>query len=151
MWTCPNCEEALDDEYDVCWGCGTSADGTEDPMFETADEAEAIYDQAEDSEFSPEKEIEDEFGEPLPDLAECFVAENVTEARFVADQLRMIGIPAVSDRHSHELGFGIGAIPNLWGYGPKVRVRPVDLSRAATWIHQYRTRRAERRKREEAE
>ena len=38
MWKCPKCRERLDDGFDVCWNCGTSHDGVEDPEFERADD-----------------------------------------------------------------------------------------------------------------
>jgi hypothetical protein len=33
MWTCLKCGEEIDNGFDLCWGCGTSADGVEDPGF----------------------------------------------------------------------------------------------------------------------
>jgi len=33
MWQCVKCHERLEDNFDVCWNCGTSRDGTEDPAF----------------------------------------------------------------------------------------------------------------------
>lgn len=42
MWPCVNCREKLEDNFDVCWNCGTSRDGTEDPDFRKADEAPAL-------------------------------------------------------------------------------------------------------------
>jgi hypothetical protein len=30
--------------------------------------------------------------------------------------------------------------PTMWGYGPKVRVRPEDLSRAQAWLKSYEER-----------
>ena len=28
MWTCGNCREAIEDQFDACWNCGASRDGT---------------------------------------------------------------------------------------------------------------------------
>ncbi len=39
MWTCPKCGTKVDPTFDVCWKCGTTADGLEDPSFVPADEA----------------------------------------------------------------------------------------------------------------
>jgi len=39
MWTCPKCSEEIDDEFDVCWNCGTDTEGNVDSEFETADAA----------------------------------------------------------------------------------------------------------------
>jgi Putative prokaryotic signal transducing protein len=41
MWTCAKCGERVDDDFEVCWSCGTSMDGVEDPGFYTADDVKA--------------------------------------------------------------------------------------------------------------
>ena len=33
MWVCKKCRESVEDTFDVCWKCGTSMDGVEDPSF----------------------------------------------------------------------------------------------------------------------
>src|SRR5438552_18214341 len=33
MWQCVKCREKVVESFDVCWKCGTSRDGTEDPTF----------------------------------------------------------------------------------------------------------------------
>jgi len=38
MWTCSKCREEVEDNFDVCWNCGTGKDGSEDPSFQRADE-----------------------------------------------------------------------------------------------------------------
>jgi hypothetical protein len=38
MWKCVKCSEKLEDSFDVCWSCGTSKDGVEDPNFRKADD-----------------------------------------------------------------------------------------------------------------
>jgi hypothetical protein len=37
VWECTKCREAVEDTFDVCWNCGTSKDGLEDPAFQKAD------------------------------------------------------------------------------------------------------------------
>ena len=39
MWHCSKCGEDIDDNFDVCWNCGTSRDGTQDPAFRRDGEA----------------------------------------------------------------------------------------------------------------
>jgi len=39
MWSCTKCREKLEDDFDVCWNCGTTKDGVEDPDFRKADDA----------------------------------------------------------------------------------------------------------------
>ena len=41
MWQCMKCRQEVEDNFDVCWNCGTSRDGTEDPDFRKADEIPA--------------------------------------------------------------------------------------------------------------
>jgi hypothetical protein len=38
MWECPKCHERHEDSFEVCWKCGTSNTGVEDPGFQTADQ-----------------------------------------------------------------------------------------------------------------
>jgi hypothetical protein len=38
MWQCVKCREKLENSFDVCWNCGTSKDGVEDPDFRKADD-----------------------------------------------------------------------------------------------------------------
>ncbi len=33
MWSCPKCRQKVDDQFEVCWKCGTTLDGVEDPEF----------------------------------------------------------------------------------------------------------------------
>ena len=41
MWACPKCREKVEPNFDVCWSCGTSRTGVEDPDFgEEADTAQ---------------------------------------------------------------------------------------------------------------
>ncbi len=36
MWACPTCNESVDEQFVVCWNCGTDKDGVPDPTFEHA-------------------------------------------------------------------------------------------------------------------
>lgn len=36
-WSCPKCGAEVDGEMDICWACGTTADGLEDAEFQDAD------------------------------------------------------------------------------------------------------------------
>ena len=128
MWECPKCRSEVEDTFEICWSCGTSFDGIEDPSFVTADDAEPIQD--------PVAEDDPKFDDSLDDFAgdhrsriwsSVSVAENTIEAKLVADQLMEQGIPAIADKIDVNLTMG-GFQPTLWGYGPKVRVRPEDLA-----------------------
>ncbi len=141
MWTCPKCRSKVDDDFEVCWSCGTTPDGVEDPTFLTADEIEPIANPPLEIDPKLDEILGDEFGDaPLPDLVDCYLAGSTIEAKFIADRLIEQGIPAIAD--SHDLGSMLGGFqPQLWGNGPRVRVRPDDLNRAMAWIQDYERRR----------
>ena len=42
MWLCAKSREKVEDSFDVCWNCGTSKEGTEDPQFSPEPVAEAV-------------------------------------------------------------------------------------------------------------
>lgn len=147
MWDCPKCAESVDDDFDICWQCGTDRHGNEDQEFTRAEDTEAIFDPAEDQDLKPLPDLDDEFGEGLSDVVICHSALDIIEARFVADQLRRIGIPAISDKQNHIYGPGVASFGSIWGNGPKVRVRPQDLTRALTWVEGFKAKRQERRDR----
>jgi hypothetical protein len=136
MWECPKCQSKVDDSFEVCWSCGTTIDGIEDPDFVTADDAEPIKDPVTDEEPELDDSLEDFAGVPIPDLVECYMASNTIEAKLIADQLMQQGIPAIADKTDVNFVMG-GFQPQLWGYGPKVRVRPEDLPRAQAWLKMY--------------
>ncbi len=146
MWNCPGCGSEVDDDFELCWNCGTAVDGTQDPNFVSADDAGPIHDEALDLEDALADAPDAELAEGLPDLVPCYEAQEDIEAKFVADQLRLNGIPAVADRQNINMVLG-GYKPQLWGAGPCVRVRPEDLTRALTWVEGYRLTRAERKQR----
>jgi hypothetical protein len=140
MWACPKCQSKIGDDFDVCWSCGTTPDGVEDPDFVTADEADPIADLPLDLEPKDEF-LGDEFGgAPFPDLVPCYMARNAIEAKFLADRLSEDGIPALADKHDLNLMLG-GWKPELWGNGPCVRVRAEDAPRAAAWLKAYQAHR----------
>jgi hypothetical protein len=140
MWTCPKCESKVDNSFDICWSCGTTPEGVEDPEFITADESDPIEDSPGDLKSDFDDSLEDFAGTPLPDLVECYMAGSTIEAKFVADRLMEEGIPALADRQDINMIMG-GLQPQMWGYGPKVRIRPEDLPRARIWLADYEQRR----------
>ena len=76
----------------------------------------------------------------MPALVECYMASDTIEAKFIADQLMEQGIPAIADKININLTMG-GFQPQMWGYGPKVRVREDDLPKAQAWLKAYEQRR----------
>jgi hypothetical protein len=140
MWRCPNCRKEVDDSFGVCWACGTTPDGIEDPSFVTADEADRIDDEVAEKKPRFDYRFDDFAGTPIPDLVECYTAKNITEAAFIANQLKEQGIRAVADSRDANLSAG------MWNpeCGPKVRVQPEDLYRVQMWLKAYEQRQASR-------
>ena len=136
MWQCPKCQSKVDDTFEVCWSCGTTIDGIEDPDFVTADEAEPIKNPVTQEEPELDDSLADIAGVPIPDLVECYMASNATEANMIADELMAQGIQAIADKIDVNLVMG-GFRSQLWGFGPKVRVRPEDLPRAQAWLKHH--------------
>ena len=89
MWTCPKCAARVEPTFEVCWRCGTTAEGVEDPDFVTAEEANPIEDPAIDgaSVLKDDDLTEDFAGVELPDVVACYQARDPFEARFLANQL----------------------------------------------------------------
>ncbi len=96
MWRCPNCHSKVDDSLEVCWSCGATLEGVEDPNFVMADEADPIAIE----EFPKGTAVDDPLAgfaaTPMPDLVECYMASNTIEARFIADELMEQDIPAIA-------------------------------------------------------
>jgi hypothetical protein len=139
MWNCPKCHAEVEGDFEVCWQCGTSRTGVEDPGFVTADEAGPISDPIADHEAvlgglpeRPEVLSDD----PGAALAVCYQANDLMEAKFIADQLLARGIFAISDNQEMQVGLG------PWDGNPRVYCRTEDHEKAREWLEQYDARRA---------
>ena len=127
MWTCPKCHSQVDPSFDVCWNCGTTPEGVEDPTFVKADDAPAAESPADLDMPKGEAPIPELSGE----LVECYWALDLMQAKFLADQLTEQGIPAISD--THDLHDALGSMSSV----PRVFVRADDLPRARAWLKDY--------------
>ena len=136
MWRCPKCHSQVDDSLEVCWSCGTTPEGVEDPDFVSADQADPIAIEQVPKGTAVDDPLADFAGTPLPDLVECYLASNTTEAKFIADQLMEQGIPAIADQFACNV---------MGGNAAKVRVRQDDLLRALGWLKAYEHRCKSRR------
>jgi len=133
MWTCPKCASKVDPEFDVCWQCGTSPEGVEDPTFVSADDAGPI----EAPPVAPTLESIHDAGEILPggELVACYQALSLMEAQFLANELTDQGITAVSDQQDFQDSLG------TWDGNPRVYCREEDLPRARAWVEAYDAKR----------
>jgi hypothetical protein len=134
MWNCIKCGSTVDDSFEVCWKCGTSRSGVEDPSFVPADETPPIADPIYD-EIVPEPAIKDAWseihGDPGDEVVSCYQAASLPEAKFLADQLVEQGIPAMCDTLDLQDALGI------WSGNPRVYCLARDLDRARAFLAQY--------------
>ena len=125
MWICSKCEAKVEPSFDVCWRCGTSYQGEEDPDFVTADESPPIDDPTDYLRLDAGKPTDPELADPPLDLAPCFESNDLAEAQFVADRLIGEGVPATL-QNAFNVGIPEGhllALP-LHGRGPRRRPAP---------------------------
>jgi hypothetical protein len=135
MWDCPKCGTKVDSDFEICWKCGTTREGVEDPEFQVADEVPPILDPRYDPIATPDPSIkvkqDSVHGAPEDELVPCYQAGSLPEAKFLADQLVEQGIPAVSDTSDFQDAFG------TWDGNPRVYCRAHDLERARAWLSEY--------------
>jgi len=81
-WTCSKCGETVDAGFLVCWSCGTSIEGVEDPSFESAHETAPGEDESQTITF-----VDDDLAEPIPGAAArpCSRCQGPLEPGFIAD------------------------------------------------------------------
>jgi hypothetical protein len=82
-WTCSKCGETVDAGFLVCWSCGTSIEGVEDPSFVRADESVPGAEESAEVTFLDDPDLE----EPIPgsDPRPCLRCQGPLEAGFIAD------------------------------------------------------------------
>lgn len=138
MWICPKCATKVDDSFEVCWNCGTTAEGTEDPDFVAADNAPPIVDPRYDPVALPDPAIKaawtNAHGDPDDALVSCYQAGSIQESKFLADQLVERGIPAMSD--TMDLQDALGTLAG----NPRVYCRSRDFERARVFLAEYDAR-----------
>jgi hypothetical protein len=81
-WTCSKCGETVDAGFLVCWSCGTSVEGIEDPSFVSACETDLG-----DNESQAVTFLDDDLQEPKPGPVPqpCSRCEGSLEPGFIAD------------------------------------------------------------------
>jgi len=147
MWTCPKCHAKVEPAYEVCWRCGTSPEGVEDPSFVRADEAGPIETAPLMPGLKPGADVDDGLmieavGPAKADLVECYLARDVVQARDLAEELTSRGIPAVADTQDLRLRGAGAAVTNALAlgnpyFGPRVWVRKENWAQARAWIEDY--------------
>lgn len=141
MWTCPKCSAIVEPSFEVCWSCGTTVDGIEDPTFVTADDAAPIEDPPRglrnSKQLSP---LDPELPEPPFELVECYRPRDSAEAKFLVDRLAEIGIMAVAN--GTHMGNTEYVLPL---FSPRIEVRAEDYVRARALVDEYELRKKARR------
>jgi hypothetical protein len=131
MWTCPKCGSKVDPSFEVCWECGTTPDGQEDPSFVRAEDVVPSESPLDLQMPEGEAPIPDSLSEPAGELVECYWALDLMQAKFLADHLSEEGIPAMSD--SDDMHDALGSL----NARPRVFVRAKDLARARAWLEEF--------------
>jgi hypothetical protein len=124
MWTCPHCGEKIDDDYDVCWSCGTSKQGVLDPTFldSVADGPEALAKEAGAGEDLDQTE----------DLETIAEFPQLTKAYAVRWQLEAAGIQGcLADELTLDM------IRHFAKGGIKVQVAAQDAARATEIVERF--------------
>jgi len=138
MWVCPKCQTMVESSYEVCWSCGTTIDGVEDPAFTTADEAvprstEPPRGGGRMSASAPPSDA------PL-ELVECYRPRDGVEAQFLIDLLAESGIQAFAS------GTAMGNTEYVLPlFSPRLEVRAEDFARARGLVTAFEDRRRARR------
>jgi hypothetical protein len=150
MWTCPKCQSKVDVTFEVCWSCGTSSDGEEDPSFARGDDVTPSSEMSFAAKSKPAEDyLELPSAEPEFEVVACYWARNCNEAMFLANQLRFDGIPAAADSHdlrAYFAGFG-GLVPAGPYFSPRVWALAKDAPQVRDWLAGYEERRRSRTKR----
>lgn len=132
MWTCPKCATKVDSSFEVCWACGTSVDGVEDPSFVPADNAPVPPGSPLDLDMPQgDQPIPEPLNPEASGLVEVYQAMDLLQARFLADKLTENGMPAIAD--TQDLHDALGPMSSL----PRVWVRKGDFERARSWLDDY--------------
>jgi len=126
--------------FEVCWSCGTTVDGVEDPTFVRADEAAAIEEPPRRSNAKLESPLDQELPEPPVELVECYRPRDSAEAKFLVDRLAEQGIPAVAN--GTYMGNTEYVLPL---FAPRIEVRSSDYARARGLVTEFERRRKARR------
>ena len=134
MWTCSKCGSKVDLSFEICWNCGTSREGVEDPTFVAADDQGPIDDMP--APDAPELLVANSLSaavaaSPATALVPCYQAFSVMEAKFLADQLGDIGIDALCDELDMQDALG------GWSGNPRVYCREGDLEKAREFLAEY--------------
>jgi len=108
MWTCPKCREEVDDELEVCWACGTTVEGVEDPHF---------FDE-------PSERRVIEVPENLVTVTKHLLGP---EAHAMRSRLEAEGIPAFI---FNEMSTTVGLLSNTASEGAELKVPDYCLERA---------------------
>jgi len=131
MWTCPKCGTKVDPSFEVCWACGTTADGVEDPTFVPADATPPVESPLDLDMPEGDRPIPEPLNAEAGELVEAYQALDLMQAKFLADKLTEQGFPAVSDTHDvHDALGSLSSVPRVW-------VRAGDLERARAWLMEY--------------
>ena len=145
MWICSKCDARVEPSFDVCWRCGTTYQGEEDPDFLTADEAPPIEDPTDYLRLEAGKLPDQDLPDAPLELVACFLSDLLAEAKFVSDLLAAEGIPSALENTARP---GTHAGGSLTLYPCRVMIKTEDLPRARPIIEEFVERKRSREARD---
>jgi len=94
MWNCEGCSEGIEDNFEVCWVCGTARDGTPDPSFKP----DGIGDRRENPVYDP---TDEPFAKTVKSKFSCSKCEHTTA------EVRLLNVNHITGMQSlfYEKGF----------------------------------------------
>lgn len=131
MWTCPKCRESIADDFDVCWNCGTSRDGTEDPSFEPIASDAAVPDPGPGTEQDAGASAPPSFApsDPTRQLVKVATFWHPVEAWLARNRLAEAGILAfVADEQLITANWLLSAA--IGGAAVEIRLADLELAQA---------------------
>jgi hypothetical protein len=108
MWTCPKCQADVEDQFEICWSCGSNREGVTDPNFVREEDAAA-------AEGAPDR----------PDLVTVARFLTPGEAHLLRSRLEAEGIEAFVEGELTSTAWGADVLG-----GSEVQVAEKDLARA---------------------
>jgi hypothetical protein len=109
MWTCPSCQADVEDQFEICWACGSNREGVVDPNFARDTDAAA------EAGGSP----------PRADLVTVASFLKPAEAHLLCSRLEAEGIEAFVEGELTSTAWGADVLG-----GAVVQVPEKDLARA---------------------
>ncbi len=123
VWICSKCTRTVEPELDLCWACGTSRDGVEDPDFQRVDDrALSQSDSGADSleeaaPWSADGSGEEQDAEDLSVASDAGPARTCSGCGIKLVEIKLIDSSGGSGNRHEELRYTAGDAEQGWIFG----------------------------------